>query len=236
MSITPDTIVFWQSGFITINATIVFSLLVSIVLLIISLIATRKLTEGPDISRWQNLLEFLVSAIRRQIRNMMNTDPDRYLPFLGTLFLFISVSNLLDVVPYFEPPTGSFSATAALAVCVFFSVPIFGIGKKGLGGYFKQYIEPTPLMLPFNIIGELSRTLALAVRLFGNIMSGTMIVGVLISIAPIIVPLVMQILGLLIGQIQAYIFAALATVYIASAVRSREDIEKKKRKKAEEKT
>jgi F-type H+-transporting ATPase subunit a len=106
---------------------------------------------------------------------------------------------------------------------VFFAVPIYGISKKGLVGYLKHYIQPTPIMLPFNIISELSRTLALAVRLFGNIMSGSMIVGVLLSIAPLFVPVIMQALGLLIGVIQAYIFAALATIYIASATRIQEE-------------
>jgi F-type H+-transporting ATPase subunit a len=127
------------------------------------------------------------------------------------------------MVPIYEPPTGSFSLTAALAIAVFVAVPVFGITENGVTGYLKHYVKPSPFMLPFNIISELSRTLSLAVRLFGNIMSGTMIVGVLLSIAPILVPLVMEVLGLIIGQIQAYIFAALATVYIGSAVRSTDE-------------
>jgi F-type H+-transporting ATPase subunit a len=162
------------------------------------------------------------------MRDMLGRGGLQYLSFLGGLFLFISVSNLLTVLPYYDPPTGSFSMAAALAVAVFFAVPIFGVHEKGVGGYLRHYIEPSPVMLPFNIISELSRTLSLAVRLFGNIMSGTMIVGVLLSIAPILVPLIMEALGLLIGQIQAYIFAALSAVYIGSAIRSREAQERRR--------
>jgi F-type H+-transporting ATPase subunit a len=141
------------------------------------------------------------------------------LPFIATLFLLIATANLLSIVPWYNPPTGSLSTTAALALCVFIAVPAYGIARKGVGAYFKQYVQPSPIMLPFNIIGDFSRTLALAVRLFGNIMSGTLIVGVLISLAPLFFPLVMQAFGLLIGMIQAYIFAVLAMVYIASAAR-----------------
>jgi len=220
MEVTPDAIVFWQWRFVTINATIVFTWVVMAILVVISWLATRNLSVGPDISRWQNLLETVVGYMRKQIREITQQDPDPYLPFLGTLFLFISVSNLLAIVPAYNPPTGSITTTGALAVCVFFAVPIFGIMQQGLRGYFQHYIKPTPIMFPFHVVSELSRTLALAVRLFGNIMSGTIIVGILISIVPLVVPLVMQALGLLIGQIQAYIFAVLATVYIASATRT----------------
>ena len=168
------------------------------------------------------MLETIVSAIRKQIREITGRDPDDYLPFLGTLFLFISLSNFLAIVPGYQPPTGSLTTTSALAVCVFFAVPAFGIAKDGVGRYLRHYIRPSVFMLPFHVIGELSRTLALAVRLFGNVMSGTLIAGLLLSVAPLFLPVLMQALGLLIGQIQAYIFAILATVYIASASRARE--------------
>jgi F-type H+-transporting ATPase subunit a len=208
---------------VNLNLTIVYSWIVMVLIVGFSALASRNLHSGPQISRWQNLLETVVSAIRSQVRDMTQQDPDRYLPFLGTLFLFILVSNVLSLVPGFQSPTGSLSTTSALALVVFFAVPIYGISKKGLIGYLRHYIQPTPIMLPFNIISELSRTLALAVRLFGNIMSGSMIVGVLLSIAPLFVPVIMQALGLLIGVIQAYIFAALATIYIASATRIQEE-------------
>jgi F-type H+-transporting ATPase subunit a len=122
-------------------------------------------------------------------------------------------------VPGYSPPTGSLSTTAALATCVFVAVPLYGIASQGLGGYLRHYIRPTLLMLPFNIIGELSRTLALAVRLYGNMMSGTVIAAILIGFVPLFVPVLMQLLGLLTGMIQAYIFAVLAMVYIASATK-----------------
>ncbi len=124
-------------------------------------------------------------------------------------------------MPGYHPPTGSLSTTTALAVCVFVAVPLYGIAERGLLGYLKNYVQPTPFMLPFNIIGELSRTLALAIRLYGNAMSGAVIVGILISVAPFVFPIVMRLLGLLTGLIQAYIFAVLAMVYIASATGGR---------------
>ena len=146
----------------------------------------------------------------------------KYLGFLGTLFLFLAMASLCTIIPGYEPPTGSLSTTLALALCVFVAVPFFGIGERGLGGYLRSYVQPTLVMLPFNIISELSRTLALAVRLFGNMMSGAMIIGILLAITPFIFPIVMTALGLLTGMVQAYIFSILATVYIAAATRAPE--------------
>ncbi len=222
VEITPDAIVLWNLGPFPLNATIVFTWLVTILLVLIAWLATRRLSVEPPLSRWQNLLEIVVTYMRDQIREITRQDSDRYLPFLGTLFLFISVSNLLSIVPGYYPPTASLSTTAALAVCVFFAVPIYGIAQQGLVGYLKHYSQPSVFMVPFHIIGELSRTLSLAVRLFGNIMSGTMIIAILLLITPLFVPIVLQVLGLLIGLVQAYIFAVLATVYIASATRVHE--------------
>lgn len=227
MNISPDSIIFWENGFFKLNATIVYTWVVMAVIFLISWLATRNIKVDTPISRWQNILETIVQTMRGQIEDIFQQTPDIYLPFLGTLFLFISISNLLDFIPGYSAPTGSLSTTTALAVCVFFAVPVFGIIKRGVGSYLKNYIEPSPMMLPFNIIGEFSRTLALAVRLFGNIMSGSMIVAILLSIAPLFVPVVMQAMGILIGQIQAYIFAVLAAVYIASATRVHEAEEKK---------
>jgi len=219
MEISPDAIIIFQWNGIQLNATIVFTWAVMAILIFISWMATKNLTIGPKISRWQNFLEVIVGYMRQQVKEITQQDPDPFIPFLGTLFLFISVSNLLAIVPGYHPPTGSLSTTSALAICVFFAIPIFGIAKKGVRDYFKHYLEPSIFMAPFNIIGDFSRTLALAVRLFGNVMSGTLIVAVLLIITPLFVPIVMQVLGLLIGQIQAYIFTVLATVYIASATR-----------------
>lgn len=219
MEISPDAIIIFQWNGIHINATIFFTWVVMVLLIFISWMATKNLTVGPKISRWQNFLEVIVGYIRQQVREITQQNPDPYIPFLGTLFMFISISGILTIVPGFQPPTGSLSTTSALAICVFFAIPIFGIAKKGMGGYFKQYLEPSIFMMPFNIIGDFSRILALSVRLFGNMMSGTLIVAVLFIVTPLFVPIVMQVLGLLIGQIQAYIFTVLAAVYIASATR-----------------
>ncbi len=218
MSFNPDYIIFWQEGPLKINATLVFTWLVMAILLCLSWLATRNLSTDVHPSRWQTFMEMVVSLIRDQIREISHHDPDPYQAFVGTIFLFIAIANLLTIVPGFIPPTGSLSTTTALAICVFLTVPLFGVQYQGLGNYLKQYSQPSVFMLPFNIIGEISRTIALAVRLFGNMMSGTVVVGVLISITPFLFPIVLQLLGLLTGMIQAYIFAILAMVYISSAL------------------
>jgi len=217
MTISPDALVLWRWGWLHINATLVFTWAIMALLVGGSWLVTRRLSHGPHISRWQNLLEVLVTGIRDQIRQVSHQDPGRYLPFVGTLFLFIGAANLLTVVPGYHPPSASLSTTTALALCVLVAVPIYGIASEGVIDYLRKYTRPTVLMLPFNIIGELSRTLALAVRLYGNIMSGTVIVAILLGLAPLLFPIVMRLLGLLTGMIQAYIFAVLAMVYIASA-------------------
>lgn len=223
MEISPDGIIYWQSGWIKLNATIVFTWGVMALLVIFSIIVTRKLTSDPKkISKGQNILEVVVINVRNQIKKVSQQNPDRYLAFIGTLFLFIVISNLLGVVPGFNPPTGSLSTTSALAICVFFAVPIYGIASRGFLGYLKQYLHPSPIMLPFNIIGDFSRILALAVRLFGNVMSGTMLVAILLAIIPLVFPIIMQAFGMLTGFIQAYIFAVLAMVYIVSATQVQE--------------
>jgi len=220
MDISPDAWVFWKWGPFVLNATILFTWVVMALLVGISWLVTRRLSTGRDVSRWQLFLETVVSFIRNEIENIIQRDPAPYLPFIGTLFLYISVANVLAIFPEYQPPTGSITTTAALAVCVFFAVPAYGITQAGFKTYIRHYIRPSVFMLPFNVIGEFSRTLALAVRLFGNVMSGTLIVAILVSVSPLFVPIVMQALGLLIGQIQAYIFGILATVYIASATRA----------------
>ena len=218
MKLSPDETIFWQHGFITINLTIVTTWAIMLVLVIAAVLITRKLKTGIHISRWQCILEMLVTGINNQIEEIGLKNPKEYIGFIGTLFLFIVVSNILIILPWYEPPTGSLSTTAALAICVFLAVPFFGIAKTGIVGYLKTYIKPTFIMLPFNLISEITRTLALAVRLFGNMMSGGLIIAILLSITPFIFPIVMKALGLLTGMVQAYIFSILATVYIAAAV------------------
>ncbi|WP_372921107.1 F0F1 ATP synthase subunit A [Roseovarius sp.] len=220
MEISPDAWVLYEWRGLRLNATIVFTWGVMALLVVLSWIITTRLSEGETVSRWQVMLEVVVTTIRDQIDEVGASDPERYLPFIGTLFLFIATANLLTILPGYQPPTGSLSTTAALAICVLIAVPLFSITRRGLRAYLKSYLRPSPFMLPFNLISELSRTIALAVRLYGNVMSGTVIVGILISVAPFFFPVLMQLLGLLTGLIQAYIFAILAMVYIASASRA----------------
>ncbi|MCZ4313502.1 F0F1 ATP synthase subunit A [Comamonadaceae bacterium G21597-S1] len=219
MHLSPDEIVFWQFGFVRLNATIVFTWGLMLLLALGSWLVTRGLSHELQRSRWQNLLEIVVLGIVHQIEDVGLAQPRRYLAFLGSLFLFVAVAALCTVLPGYEPPTGSLSTTAALALCVFVAVPWYGIRERGLAGYLRAYAEPTVVMLPFNIISEVSRTLALAVRLFGNMMSGAMILAILLTITPFFFPLVMTALGLLTGMVQAYIFSILAAVYIAAATR-----------------
>ncbi|TWU20931.1 ATP synthase subunit a [Novipirellula galeiformis] len=222
MRLSPDEWILWQSGFVKLNGTIVFTWAIMLVLTIGSLLITRTLSPEIKRTRWQNLLEIIVTGIVEQIKSIGLRKPEKYLAFIGTLFLFVATASLFTILPGYEPPTGSLSTTCALALCVFVAVPIFGIEDQGVGGYLKSYIEPTFIMLPFNLISEVSRTLALAIRLFGNMMSGAMIIGILLSITPFLFPIVMTLLGLLTGMVQAYIFSILAAVYIAAATRVRQ--------------
>lgn len=203
-------------------ATIVFTWIVMAVITLGAWAARPRLdrlAEGAEGAIWrESWLEAIYAVLRAQLIEIAGAAPAAMLAFVGTLFLFIFTANLMGVIPGFESPTGSLSTTSALALAVFIAVPVFGVGSTGVVGYLRKYLKPTPLMLPFNIIGELSRTVALAVRLYGNAMSGGVLVGVLISVAPILFPAAMQVLELLTGSIQAYIFAVLAAVYIGAAL------------------
>lgn len=220
MNLSPDQTIVFQVWDIPINATIFFTWIVMALLTIASMLITRKLRPDVPPNRWRTMLEVIVQGIQGQIEEIA-PGPSRYLLyFAGTLFLFIAMSNLLLVVPGFDPPTSSLSTTTALAMSVLIAVPLFGVTSRGLGGYLKTYLEPSFIMLPFNIISEFSRGISLAIRLYGNIMSGAVIAAILLSVAPFFFPVVMDVLGLLTGMIQAYIFAILATVYISSATGS----------------
>lgn len=220
MRLSTDQIIFWQYGFVKLNGTIVTTWAIMLVLVAGSKLITRNLASESERGHWQNVLEIIVITLSRQIEEVGLKRPREYLVFLGTLFIFIATASLLTVFPGYEPPTGSLSTTTALALAVFIAIPSYGIAGQGLIGYLKSYLKPSVIMLPFNIIGELSRTLALAVRLFGNMMSGSMIVAILLIVAPLFLPVLMNVLGLLTGILQAYIFTVLATVYIAAATRS----------------
>ena len=220
--ISPDQIIIWQWRFIIINATMLYTWLIMFILVGGSWLVTRRISSEIRISRWQNFLESVVSILRDQIREVSQDEPTKYLSYIGTLFLFIGLSNLLIIVPGYVAPTASLTTTAALAISVFFAVPLYGITKQGLKSYFKEYFQPTFIFFPFHVMGELTRTLALAIRLFGNIMSHDKVIGILLAVTPLFFPIIMQALGLLIGLVQAYIFAVLAMVYIASASQTHE--------------
>lgn len=219
MRLSPDELIYWQYGVIKLNGTIVFTWGLMLILTVGSLLITRRLSTQLTRSRWQNLLEIVITGIENQIEEVGLDAPRKYLGFLGTLFLFVSAASLCTMIPGYETPTGSLSTTVALALCVFVAVPLFGIKEQGMRNYLKTYIEPTFIMFPFNIISEITRTLALAVRLFGNMMSGAMIIGILLIVTPFLFPILMTALGLLTGMVQAYIFSILAAVYIAAATR-----------------
>ncbi len=217
MELTPDDITVFTVAGIAVNATIVFTWAVMAILTLTSALITRNLRADVPPDRWRTVLEATVLTIQSQI-DEISTRPDRrLLYFAGTIFLFILVSNVLAIVPGWRAPTASLSTTVGLALAVLVAVPIFGIGARGAGGYLHSFIEPNVIMLPFNIIGEFSRGISLAIRLYGNVMSGAVIAAILLGIAPFFFPVVMDMLGLLTGVIQAYIFAILATVYISSA-------------------
>lgn len=217
MHVTPDEVVFWRHGWISLNLTIVTTWGVMALLTVGSWLVTRRLSAELRVARWQSLLEIVLQGIRDQIREAGLSPAERYLPFIGTLFLLLAGSALLTVLPGYESPSSSLSTTTALALAVFLAVPFFGVSAVGWRGYLSHFLEPSPILLPFNLLSDVSRTLALAIRLFGNAMSGSMILAILLSIAPFFFPVLMSLLELLTGVVQAYIFAVLATVYVAAA-------------------
>lgn len=194
-----------------------------------ALLITRRMRDDLPLSGWQHALELIVENLHAHVSEVAEEKRHPYTPFVGTLFLFVAGAVLLSPLPafrwgseglfvFYHPPTAQLETTVALALCVFFAVPYFAIRRRGMRHWLVTYLQPTPFMLPFNILGDISRTIALAARLFGNMMSGTVIGALLLSIAPLFFPVIMQLFGLLTGMIQAYIFAILAIVYITSAV------------------
>jgi F-type H+-transporting ATPase subunit a len=216
LTLSPDQVVVFTVGPLAVTATLFYTWLVMALLVVVSAVVTRRLRVEPPFGRGQVVLEALVDFVLQQIREVTRQDPRPYLPFAGTLFLFILVSNVLGVVPGFLSPTGSLMTTGALAIAVFLAVPAFGVSRLGLRRYLRTYLEPTPLMLPFTVLGEVSRTIALAMRLFGNVMSSSMIAAILLAVAPFVFPALMEAFGLFFGVLHAYIFTVLALVYVAS--------------------
>jgi F-type H+-transporting ATPase subunit a len=168
----------------------------------------------------QTVLEIVVDTLATQIEDIIQRNPWPYLPLLGTLFIFLVFANLAAIVPGMKPPTGHIETPAALAAIVFLSVHWFGIRARGLGDYLKHYLRPSPLLLPLNVISELTRTFSLMIRLFGNIMSHEFVIAIVVFLAGLLLPIPFMLLGILIGIIQAYIFTVLAAVFVGAAVGS----------------
>jgi F-type H+-transporting ATPase subunit a len=195
--------------FVTLGLTAVLTMLLWL--------ASRRM-RPHGLSYWQTALESYVGWVRSTVEGIFDDDPEPYVPLIGTLVAFIGVSNLLSLVPLVRPPTADLSTTVALSLIVFGAVPYFGIRRLGVRGYLRKYLDPHPILMPLNLMGEVTRTLALAVRLFGNVMSGQMVGAIVLAVASALVPIPLLMLGILTGLVQAYIFGILAAVYIAAAV------------------
>ena len=202
-------LVFADTIFVTAALTLVLGLVAAL---------TSRALVTRDLGVWQATVETFTRWISATIGEIVEEDPTPYVALIGTLIVFIGASNLLSLVPRVRPPTADLATTVALALVVFGAVPYFGIRRRGLAGYLRTYVQPHPLLLPFNLLGELTRTLALAIRLFGNIMSGQMVGAILLTVAGALVPVPLALLGVLTSLVQAYIFGVLAAVYIAAAV------------------
>ena len=184
-----------------------------------SWLVTRRLSLHP--SGLQAALELLVETIAGQVRNTMSAEPAPYLPLIGTLFLFIFTANWSSLVPGVEPPTAHLETDAALALIVFLATIWFGIRSRGMRGFMATFAEPSVIMIPLNLIETVTRTFSLVVRLFGNVMSGVFVIGIVLSLVGLLVPIPLMALELLTGAVQAYIFSVLAMVFIGSVIKAR---------------
>ena len=210
--------VLFHLGPIAITRPVVTTWAIMLALAVVCRLVTRRLKMQPD--ERQAVLEIIVTGIEQQIEEVIRKDARPFLPMLGTLFIFLVVANLSGVLPGVEAPTSKIETPAALALIVFFSVHYFGIRSRGLGGYLASFAEPKLIMLPLNILSEVTRTFSLMVRLFGNVMSGEFIIALVVALAGLFVPIPLMVLEILVGIVQAYIFTVLATVFIGAAVGS----------------
>lgn len=207
-------------GPVRITNTVVVTWVIMFAIGFVAWLATRRLQLVPD--RRQVVVEGIVSAIEEAIRLVLPDRPRLVLPFVGTLWVFIVVANLVSLIPGVRSPTGDLSLTAALAVLVFLSVHWYGVRVQGLRAYLRHYVQPNPILAPFHVVSEISRTVALAIRLFGNIFSLQMAAMLVLLVAGLLVPVALLLLHVIEGLVQAYIFGMLALVYIAGAIQSQE--------------
>jgi F-type H+-transporting ATPase subunit a len=211
--------ILFRVGPVPITGPVVVTWGLMAVLTILALLVTRTLALSP--SRYQAVLELIVGAVEDQIRVTMRVEPRPYVPMIGTLFLFILLANWSSLIPGVEPPTAHLETDAALGLIVFAAIIYFGIRARGVGGYLKTFAEPSIIMTPLNLVETFTRTFSLIVRLFGNVMSGVFIIGIILSLAGLLVPIPLMALELLVGAIQAYIFTVLAMVFIGGALGER---------------
>ncbi len=200
------------------TTTVVATWVMVAVLSLVAIVAGRRLRR--ESSRWQAVVEWGLGALRDLLGEMTGRDDARYLPLVATVGLFVLVANLMGVLPFVEAPTADLNTPVALALIVFVSIYYVGIREHGLWGYLRSFARPTPLLLPINMLNQLTRTFSLAIRLFGNMLSHQIIVAVLLLILPLIIPAVLDVFGLFIGVLQAYIFTLLTIVYIGAAARA----------------
>jgi F-type H+-transporting ATPase subunit a len=207
-------------GPVPITSVVVTTWAIMAVIVVAAWLGTRRTKVAAG--RWQAVLEFVVETIGNQIREVVLREPRPYVPLVGTLFLFIAISNLSAMVPGVSPPTAHLETDAALAGIVFLSVHVFGIATHGVRKYLAGFARPSFLLLPLNLLGEITRTFSLMVRLFGNIMSHEIVIGVVLTLAGLLIPIPLMALAIVIGIVQAYIFTILATVFIGAAVETTE--------------
>lgn len=203
-------------GPVSISEPVVTTWAIMAFTLLFSVLATRRLKFKPG--KVQAALELVVGAIDHQVEEVIRQDPALFRPIVGTIFLFILIANWSSLLPGVEPPTARLETDAALALIVLVASGYYGIRLRGAGGYLKSFAEPTWAMIPLNIVEQITRTFSLVVRLFGNIMSGVFVIGIVLSLAGLFVPIPLMALELLSGTVQAYIFAILGCVFIATAV------------------
>ncbi|MGD9153026.1 MAG: F0F1 ATP synthase subunit A [Gammaproteobacteria bacterium] len=207
-------------GFLHITKAVLTSWVIIILLLIFSFASTRKLLLKPG--GYQTILEGIITAMQNAVYAVLPQQIELVFPFIATLWIFILLSNLIGIIPGFHSPTADISVTSGLAILVFLSVHWFGIRAEGLKNYFRHYLRPSPILLPFHIISELSRTLAMAVRLFGNIMSLQLVALIVLMVAGFLIPIPLLILHIVEACIQTYIFGMLALIYIAGGIQVQE--------------
>ncbi|WEK43236.1 MAG: F0F1 ATP synthase subunit A [Candidatus Sphingomonas colombiensis] len=211
-----DQHVLFHVGPVPVVTAVVTTWAIMIALVAGSWLATKRLADRP--SRTQAGLELVIETIQNQIGDTIGSDPAPYLPLVGTLFLFLLTANWTSLIPGLEAPTATIETDAALALIVLGATIWFGVRGLGLIGYLRTFARPSLFMAPLNMVELLTRSLSLTVRLFGNIMSGMFIIGIVLSLAGLLVPIPLMALEVLIGAVQAYIFAMLATVFIAGAL------------------